>query len=56
MRYFFKIEFEKLKEIFYNVDEEIKERIVRVFFYFFYECVYFNIDGMKFEVIFSIVK
>ena len=56
MRYLSKTEFEKLKEIPHNADEETKERIARAFFYPPYECAYVNIDGIKFEVIPNIIK
>jgi methionyl-tRNA formyltransferase len=56
MRYLNRDEFEKLKEIPHNADAETIDRHARAFWYPPYECAYFNVGGVKVEVIPQIVK
>lgn len=56
MRYMTKKEFEALKEIPANADEETVDRYARAFWYPPYACAYLKIGGVKVEVVPKIVK
>lgn len=56
MRYFSKLEFEKLKEIPKDSDEETIDKYARAFWYPPYQCAYTIINGAKVEVIPNIAK
>ncbi len=56
MRYLNHEEFEKLKEIPVNADEETIDRYARAFWYPPYDCAYTKLNGNKVEVIPYIVK
>lgn len=56
MRYLSKKEFDKLKKIPQDADEDTVQRIARAFFYPPYECAYVEIENVKIEVLPKLIK